>query len=952
MQLLMMKGHSGAEVDKLAKALAKELGNDATEFPVLHQAGAAIDDEFEAAIRRWQSGIGIIADGVVGPHNQVLLGLIAPQGGKFDGLALDVGHVSRLFPVTKPANIARYLPYIEAALGVAGLTDRAMVVGALGTIRSETEGFVPISEFQSKFNTAPGGAPFGLYDGRLGNRAAGDGARYRGRGFVQLTGRSNYATYGEKIGCDIEGRPDLANAPEVAAILLAVFLSDHAAKFRSAVAQGNLLAARKLVNGGSHGIDNFRSVFTLADAVWPAQAGAAATPARRSQRPTQSTHKVSKTKKDAADLRDREFMPWATSLPDEYPGANDIARFLPAYAEARLVLNQGQEGACTGFGLACVINYLRWVKAGNPARMQSVSPRMLYILARRHDEYQGENYEGSSCRGAIKGWFNNGVCLEEDWPYAPDKSNPARYGFATRATQNTLGVYYRVDTKSITDMQAAVAQHGAVFVSAFTHDGWDELPSPKAPVKSHADVPVIPFDGKPSKDGGHAFAVVGFNREGFLIQNSWGEQWGSGGFAVLSYLDWLANAMDAWVVSLGVPGVVAGRLASGSMVQGARAAGADRSKWWDSGMAYQHSVVLGNDGRVQRYLTEDEPPRKLQHQVFALPDQWFRTRPANEPKRLVLYVHGGLNDEAAAIKRASAMGRFFAGNGCYPLFMVWKTGLVESISGILEDARRKQPQVAGAGDWLKDKMDLLVEKTIGRPFAKPIWSEMKENAELAFAPRHGGELLLEAIQALAGTWGSRFQLHLVGHSAGSILLGHLLKAAAARPAVKGALTTVSLFAPACTVAFAARHYASDDEVMQRLYLDVLSDKEERDDNVASIYHKSLLYLVSNALETDLRTPILGLDVVNDTSYDGWDGSSDTGEALATWRKAADSVSLAQRTQVVNTGRVRVAVDSAGEDVTQPAAHGAFDNDIDVMTRTLQRITGGPLSMAVDDLRGY
>ena len=83
--------------------------------------------------------------------------------------------------------------------------------------------------------------------------------------------------------------------------------------------------------------------------------------------------------------------------------------------------------------------------------------------------------------------------------------------------------------------------------------------------------------------------------------------------------------------------------------------------------------------------------------------------------------------------------------------------------------------------------------------------------------------------------------------------------------------------------------------MKRLHLDVLSDKEERDDNVASIYRKSLLYLVSNALETDLRTPILGLDRINDPSYAGWDGSSDTGEALATWRAAAKSVGLSSRT---------------------------------------------------------
>lgn len=960
MQLLLMKGASGPVVRNLAKALTRELGSDAQAFPVLAQANVTIDDTFDAAIRRWQAGIGVIADGIVGPRCQVLLNIIGPQGDQFGALALNVSHVSQLFPATKPANIARYLPYVEAALGVAGLTDRPMVVGAFATIRAETEGFVPISEFQSKFNTKPGGAPFGLYDGRLGNSTPGDGARYRGRGFVQLSGLTNYATYGDKIGCDLVSKPELANAPEVAALLLAVFLSDAAKDFRKAVAEGKLAAARKLVNGGTHGLDRFASVFKLADAVWPTAPSARVTAATKaaavvSQRPPPSLHKVSRTKKDSVDLRDRQFMPAAFSLPDEYPGAKEVATYLPAYTKANLILDQGNEGACTGFGLACVINYLRWVKAGNPKTIETVSPRMLYTLARRYDEYDGENYEGSSCRGAIKGWFNNGVCLEPDWPYAPDKANPAKYGFATRATQNTLGVYYRIDIKSITDMQAALAQHGAVFASAFTHDGWDRVPNVKKLPKGHKDIPVIDFNGKPSKDGGHAFAIVGFNNAGFLIQNSWGNKFGAGGFAVVTYLDWLANAMDAWVVALGVPGVVAGRLAVGSTgdAVATAAAGANQAKWWDTGLAYRHSVVFGNDGRVQRYLTEDEPPRKLQQQVYALPDQWFRTRPANEPKRLVLYAHGGLNNEDDAIKRASAMGRFFVGNGCYPIFLVWKTGLGESIRNILEDARQKRPAVAGAGEWFTEKTDLLIEKTIGRPLARPVWSEMKENAELAFAPRHGGELLLEAIQALSTTWGAQFELHLAGHSAGSILLGHLLKAARARSVVVTAIKSVHLYAPACTVAFASQHYAADTAVMDCLHLDVLSDKQERDDSVASIYRKSLLYLVSNALETDLRTPILGLDAINDPAYDGWDGSSDTGEALAAWRTASKGALLTKRTTVVTSDRIRVAIEPSGDEVKQPSAHGGFDNDIDVITRTLQGITGkSALAVPVDDLRGY
>ncbi|CAN7687919.1 hypothetical protein LJR084_005628 [Variovorax sp. LjRoot84] len=98
-----------------------------------------------------------------------------------------------------------------------------------------------------------------------------------------------------------------------------------------------------------------------------------------------------------------------------------------------------------------------------------------------------------------------------------------------------------------------------------------------------------------------------------------------------------------------------------------------------------------------------------------------------------------------------------------------------------------------------------------------------------------------------------------------------------------------------------------------------------------------------------NTPILGLDRIHDEAYSGWDGSSDTGEALALWRQAAR---LDSRTRRVKDERVQVAKDAAGRPVLQAAAHGGFDNDIDVVTRTLKRITGAELALPVDDLRGF
>ena len=940
MGALLVKNSQGPEVGKLKQRLRELLGAEAGRYPGL-ASGDVFDADTESAVRCWQSGIGIIADGIAGPHCLLLLGLRKPAP---LAIELSTSAVQTLFPATKPSNIVRYLPYVAAALDIAGLTDRAMISAALGTVQAESEGFLPIAEYPSQYNTLPGQAAFSAYDGRkgLGNTEPGDGARFRGRGFVQLTGRDNYTRYGQQLGIDLAGNADLANAPEVASLLLAYFLSNCADKMRVALARGDLAGARKLVNGGSHGLERFKDVMKLADKTWPVGVVARGKAGKAAAHTASKTRRTA-TKKDPADLRDRPYLPPPLSLPDEYPANPDVARHFAAYIKAGLILDQGQEGACTGFGLACVVNYLRWRKQGLPVKLESVSPRMLYNFARRYDEYEGEDYDGSSCRGALKGWFHHGVCFESDWPYHSSNLVPPHYGYARRATANTLGVYYRIDTKCITDMQAAIFEVGAIYVSSYTHDGWDALPTAAKKPLSHTNLPIIPYDGKPSRDGGHAFALVGFNREGFVIQNSWGKGWAAGGWAILSYADWLANGMDAWVAALGVPGVVPGRLAEGEASKSTRAH-AQSSAWWSEAKAYEHSLVFGNDGRINRYVTQDELSRTLLYQACGLPDQWFRNNPSKK-KRLLIYAHGGLNSEGDAVERARAMGRFIAGNDCYPLFLVWKTGLCESIGDILTDKFRKEPGIAGAG--ISDITDLMVEKTIGRPLARPIWSEMKENAELCCSAGRGGDLLVTALQKLATTWGDALEIHLVGHSAGSIILGNWLSLATAR-GLQERIASIHLYAPACTVQFATRHYAPQTALMERLYLDVLSEQNERDDNVVAIYRKSLLYFVSNALESDLRTPILGMENVFKPDYAGWDGSSTTGEVLGNWRQAAKAAGLEKRLTVLDTAKITVQL----PDKQIKASHGCFDNDVGTVSRTLERITGSKLKLPVDDLHGF
>jgi len=143
--------------------------------------------------------------------------------------------------------------------------DKPMVLVALATIRAETESFEPIAEGRSRYNTSPGGHPFDLYDSRrdLGNLGSPDGERYRGRGYVQLTGRFNYRRYGEAIGLGdgLEREPDLASRPDLAGRLLSAFLKDKERPIKEALLDDDLPGARRLVNGGSHGLERFTDAY-------------------------------------------------------------------------------------------------------------------------------------------------------------------------------------------------------------------------------------------------------------------------------------------------------------------------------------------------------------------------------------------------------------------------------------------------------------------------------------------------------------------------------------------------------------------------------------------------------------------------------------------------------------------------------------------------------------------
>jgi len=165
---------------------------------------------------------------------------------------LDEDRISRLAGAPL-ADVRVNWPLIEGALESRGMRDPLVKVAAIATVSVETaRTFRPIDEFgDEEYFTR-------MYENRadLGNTRKGDGARYHGRGYIQLTGRANYSAYGKKLGFPLEQKPDLAKTPEVAAAVLADYFKSRSVD-ESAVAR-DWETARRKVNGGLNGWEPFR----------------------------------------------------------------------------------------------------------------------------------------------------------------------------------------------------------------------------------------------------------------------------------------------------------------------------------------------------------------------------------------------------------------------------------------------------------------------------------------------------------------------------------------------------------------------------------------------------------------------------------------------------------------------------------------------------------------------
>ncbi len=228
-----------------------------------------------------------------------------------------------------------------------------------------------------------------------------------------------------------------------------------------------------------------------------------------------------------------------------------------------------------------------------------------------------------------------------------------------------------------------------------------------------------------------------------------------------------------------------------------------------------------------------------------------------------------------------------------------------------------------------------------------LWHAMKKETEDTFASAgdRGGRLFLDALAAHLPDDGS-VKISLVGHSTGAVFIDNLLREVVRRrregetPLPEATRFQVVLLAPAATTTHFAETIALAEPLVERLRIFTMDDTSERADRVAgAIYPRSLLYLVSGALERDgddksALVPLIGL-----SRYLAATEDDDLARVLASPLTASAKL---QEVRTYLAVKDRVVLSPSKDDAlpgfrAKALSHGAFDNEPTVIASVAEMI---------------
>jgi putative chitinase len=264
--MLLRKGDNNENV----KLMQQKLG--------IEPAVTNFGPKTEAAVKAWQSAHGLDADGIVGDKTWAMImaegqsvpaPVETPIPQSTGGLKLDKlkGHIpdaviamipdtAAKFGINTPLRLAHFLAQCGHESGGFRLTQENLNYSAKG-LNGIFRKYFPTEAAAASYARNPQKIANKVYGGRMGNgpESSGDGFKFRGRGYIQLTGKDNYTAFGKSIGEDMTVNPDKVSS-QYALLSAAWFFSKNGLhKMADGGATDAVVTSiTKRVNGGTIGL--------------------------------------------------------------------------------------------------------------------------------------------------------------------------------------------------------------------------------------------------------------------------------------------------------------------------------------------------------------------------------------------------------------------------------------------------------------------------------------------------------------------------------------------------------------------------------------------------------------------------------------------------------------------------------------------------------------------------
>jgi hypothetical protein len=229
-------------------------------------------------------------------------------------------------------------------------------------------------------------------------------------------------------------------------------------------------------------------------------------------------------------------------------GALKAAAGIPSEVDLRRpwwqIGDQGATGSCVGWATADSV--LRWhfVEAGDLDSGELLSPRYVWMAAKERDEFELRpstflEAEGTSLKAALDVARKFGVVRDKVLPFDKAQLFPGdEREFYAIASRPMISSYFNLGTKA-SEWRRWLALRGPILARLDVDATWMNATKTKGELKTY---------DRSSASGGHAVALVGYTQNSFIVRNSWGEEWGAGGYAFASE----AYASKAFTESYGV----------------------------------------------------------------------------------------------------------------------------------------------------------------------------------------------------------------------------------------------------------------------------------------------------------------------------------------------------------------------------------------------------------------